>query len=857
MDVLKLFRPGIIRNFEGTKKLNYYGMFKYNLKIAWRSAIRQKQFTLLNLLGLTIGIATALTIALYVQNELSYDSFHEKAARIYRVNQPNIWGDWNERASSTGPNVAVALREEAPEFEEVTRVMSQGPQIVRIERPAKNLVFNEKDIFAVEENFFDVFTFNFIAGDKSATSHPNQAVLTEEAAKRYFGADINPSDVIDRSFEVKRWDGSWQLFLVKAIIEDVPSTSHIQFELLVSLKSYQEQMDFHGWKWIWTTFSTYGLVHEGTDIAALEQKIQQIPPKWAAPTTERIFNQSFEDFTDGHPWKLGLQPLNEIYSAGNPEVHFLGPTGNPLFIKIFSSIGVLVLLLSAINFMNLSTARSSTRAKEIGVRKVMGSRRKSLYNQFILESTLFVAVGTFAAIILVNFSLHWFNDLADKELDLASVIGQPFAIGVLIAFVLILGVLSGSYPALYLSSFSPIRVLKGKAIQGFKGKLLRNGLVVFQFTISIGLIICSSFVQKQLSYASTLDLGIDKNNILQIHNIDRFGFDTEVIKNKLASIPAAEKVGKSFGLPPNIFSGDRYKAVGDEQVVQFSNVRTEEDFLDLLGLEFVAGRNFDPSFPTDKYKVIINEAAAKAVNWNIDASIVGKRLALASGSEDEFEVIGVVKDFNFNSLKQEIAPLVVIHHLNDKVWDYGAGRSYLSMRLNPEVLKSTDDINKLILQIEAELAQVDPNVPFEYSFMDQDFERTFRFEQKMGSVLNVFTLIAMIIGCLGLFGLAAFSAEQRIKELSIRKVLGAKISSLVILFSSEFVRLILISTLLAVPLAWLSVDHWLSSFAYRTPVEPWVFIVAISGALVVAVATVSYQSLRVSRKNPAETLKDE
>lgn len=865
MDVMRLFRPGIIRKFEGTQKLNYYGMLKHNIKITWRNALRQKQFTTLNLLGLTMGIATAIVICLFIVDELTYDTFHEKGDRIYRVNQPNIWGEWDVWASNTGPNVATALKEDAPEFEEVTRVLSQGAQIVKPSTDKDDhTTFKEEQFYSAESNFFDVFSFGLIAGDpRTALKEPNSVVLTRETANKYFGVDKSPSDVIGEQINVKDWDGSWKTYSVTAVAKNVPAKSHIQFDLLVSLSSHDELMELHGWKWIWTAFSTYGLVSKGVDVAALEEKLQAIPPKWAPPTTERIFNQSFEEFTAGNPWKLGLQPLREIYISGDPDYHSFGPSGNPLFVRIFAGIGILVLLLSAINFMNLSTARSSIRSKEVGVRKVLGSARHELIRQFTLESILYVLVSTIIAIGLVHFSLDWFNEITLKEMSADILLESPTSIGILVIFIVVLGVIAGCYPAFYLSAFRPINALKGQSSQGFKGKSLRNILVVFQFSISIALIICSAFVQKQMSYASSLDMGFEKENILQVHNIEQFGFDTKIIKSSLESTIGINGVGKSFGVPPNIWSGDRYKAVaGNEQVVQLSNVRTEGDYLKLLNLQFLAGRNFDAAHPSDKYKIILNETATKLLGWGdhstyLEDSPVGKKIALASGNEEEFEVIGVVKDFNFNSIRSEIKPLIIIHHENDVVWDYGAGRSFYSLKIDPAIAKSPNDLMTIVEDVESKLAAIDPSIPFEFSFLDEGFELMFRFEQKMSKVLNLFTFMSLAIGCLGLFGLAAFSAEQRTKELGIRKVLGASISQLILKFSSEFTKLVIISIVIATPLAWYLVSQWLKDFAYSTPLELWVFAVATLGAMVIAIVTVGYQALITAKRNPAETLKDE
>ncbi len=836
-------------------------MFQSLFKIAWRNALRQKQFTILNILGLTLGIATTVFIALYIDDELSYDTFHEKGDRIYRVNQPNIWGDWDDWASNTGPNVATALKTDIPEFEEVTRLLSLGNQTVR--GINHDRVFKERRVYAAEENFFDVFTFPLLSGDQNtAFDRPNTVVLTQETVSKYLGDQVGPDEAISKIISIKNYLGEWVDYEVVGVAAEIPTRSHIQFDALVSMKSEQEMMEMHGWKWIWTAFSTYVLVNENVDLLALTNKMQELPPKWAPPTTERIFNQTFEEFTKEYPWKLALQPLRNIYISPEPQYQMFGLTGNPEIVRIFGAVGVLVLILSVINFMNLSTARSTTRSKEVGVRKVLGSSRKTLVYQFVLESVFYVATSTLLALTMVYFALPAFSSLADKQMTLGYYFQFPVTYVILTVFVLIVGILAGSYPSFYLSSFQPVETLKSKLNTGRTGKGIRNGLVVLQFTISITLIICTFFVQKQLDYSSKLDVGFAKDNILQLHNIEQFGFDTDHINQRLESNPAFIKVGKSYGLPPNIYSGDRYKAQGSEEVVQLNNVRLEEDYLDLLGVTFLAGQNFDAGRPTDKYKVVLNEKAVAMLGWgNSDQysenSPVGKVMALASGDEDEFEVIGVVKDFNFSDLKQEIAPLVVIHHHNDKVWDYGAGRSFISLKIDSNVVNRKSDLDKLLLDLEDQMRSIDASVPFEYTFMDQDFEQAFRTEQRMATVLNVFTVMAMVIACIGLFGLAAFSAEQRTKELGIRKVLGAAVLNLVRTFSTEFTRLVLIAIFLATPAAYFTVRWWLSDFAYRTPIDWWVFAVAIIGALLLATGTISFQSFKVAYQNPVDALKDE
>ncbi len=836
-------------------------MLKNYFKIIWRSLIREKQFAFLNILGLTIGVTSCFIVGLYVYSEITYDNFHEKGDRIYRVNQSHIWGDWNDQYASTGPNVAVALKKDVPEFEEITRILSVGAQTMRRKNStAVSNIFKEEQSFLAEENFLNVFSFEFKNGNvQTALKEPMSMVITEETATRYFGNE----DPIGKQLEVRETDGSWNTFTVTAVLADVPNNSHLQFDILISLSTIKERLQNDNWLWAWTGFSTYGVVKEGTDIDVLRNKIQAIPPKWAALTTKRLFSQSYEEFTAGKEWKLYLQPLQDTYLSDTPDVHAFGPNGNPQFVKLFSAIGILILFLCSINFMNLSTARSSKRAKEVGIRKVLGSERQRIIKQFILESTLFVAASTIFALVLVQISLSGFNAIADKELSMIPLLGNPICIAIIIAFILSLGIFSGSYPAFYLSAFRPIETFKGKVTSVFKGKNLRNGLVVFQFTISIALIICAFFVQKQLSYTSSLDLGLIKNNVLQIHNIEQLGDKATTLKTTLETNPVFTDVGTSYGVPPNIWSGDKYRAFGPENPsLHFTDVRTEGDFLEVLGLEFLAGRNFDPERINDKYGVVLNEEAVKVLGWGTQDtyttdSPIGKYVAMTNEQASKMKVLGVVKDFNFSTTKEKIGPLIMLHKDNDWVWNHGRGRTFLAARIDPKAIQDTAELKVLIEDIREAMLKMDASVLFEYSFMDQEFEKTFIAEQRMATVLNIFTILALIIACLGLFGLAAFTAEQRIKELGIRKVLGAKASELALLFSSEFTKLVLLSVLLASPISYFLVNEWLKDFAYRTPIDIWVFTLAAISAMVITIITVSFQTIKTAMANPVNSLRSE
>lgn len=835
-----------------------HAMFSGNMfRIAWRNAVRHKQFTILNLLGLTIGIATCIAIGLYVYDESTYDTFYPKVDRIYRVNQPMIWGDWTTKFAHTGPGVAEAIREDIPEFEEVTRIYNPGESTVRVpgEHPS---TFVEASFYWADPNVFHVFDFPFVHGNPStALKETNSVVITERTAQRYFGSD----DAMGKIIELKSNDSTLVPYTVTGVMKNIPAKSHLDADVFASVNTIP-LFKTNSWTWIWTIFATYGVVKEGTDIAALTEKMQALPPKWAAATTQRIFNQDFNSYTDGKKWFLDLQPVRDIYLSSSPAWHRFGPSGNPQFVVIFSVIGILVLMLSCINFMNLSTARSGTRAKEVGIRKVLGSDKSILIRQFIVESTLYVFVATIVALGLVQLSLGAFNLLADKQLSLVSHFSDIKFIGVLFAFVVGLGMLAGSYPAFYLSAFQPSETLKGKVRAGFRRSAVRNGLVIFQFTVSIALIICTFFVQKQLSFAGTMNVGIVKDHVLQLQYMEQLP-DVNALKNQLESNPAFTEVALSHTVPPNVWEGDRYKAEGpDQPVMDLSYLRCDERYLPLLGVEFVLGRNFDVTNPEDRHKIILNETAVRSLGWGTPDqwtkdSPLGKHVVQAFGKEDKLEVIGVVKDFNFNPVRDKILPLLVMHRDNDLHWSYHSGPLYLSMRINPTSVKSNDDLQQIIDDVHAKVKAIDPSMIFQYSFMDEGFDNSFRTEQRMGVVLNMFTALAVVIACLGLFGLAAFAAEQRLKELGIRKVMGAKVYELVFLFSSEFTKLVLIAILLATPVAWYFTDRWLSSFAYRTPVDIWVFIVAAASALAIAGITVSYQAIAAAKTNPVETLRNE
>lgn len=832
-------------------------MLRNMFTLAWRNATRHKQFALLNILGLSIGITASIVIVLYIINQYSFDSFHSKADRIYRVNQPMIWGDWNEQFASTGPNLAIALRADVPEFEQVTRLHTPGDLVVSYQ-PDDNVPvsFTESNVLVAEGNFFKIFDFKAVRGNLNyALELPGSMVITKETSIKYFGSE----EAVGKTLLVNQ-AGDKKAFKVTAVLEDIPANSHIQFDMLASMTSF-DNIRQRQHQWIWTTFVTYGLVAPGTNINALEAKIQSIPPKWATQEIENVFGQTYDEYIKGKAWTLHLQPLKDVYIHTPASGNRVGPSGNILYIRIFTAVGALILLLCSINFMNLSTAKSANRAKEVGIRKVLGSEKGSLIRQFIFESVLYVGVSTVIALVVTEISLDAFNVIANTELSLYQYANSPLAIAIIASFVVLLGVAAGSYPAFYLSSFSPIKVLKGKLSNGFKGTMLRNSLVVVQFTISVALITSTFFVQKQLNYVSNLNLGFESENILQIQNMEMLSPEQqETFETMLGSNPAFDKVGLSDMVPPQVWNEDKYKAYGpDTEVITLNRIRCDEGYLDLLDLNFVQGRNFDKTRGTDQHKVILNASAVKALGWeypiNPNNSPVGQHITFPNSNQALFEVIGVVEDFNFNSVRFEISPLLIINEDNDYMWE--GGKDFISARINPQVVQNRADLTSQINSIKQILGEINPSIPFEYSFMDQQFEANFKTEQQMGQILNIFTIMALSIACLGLFGLSAFASEQRKKELGIRKVLGASVQQLVASFTREFSVLIVISILIASPLAYFFIRNWLANFAYKTPIEAWVFVLVGITSVVIAWLTIGVHSINSARQNPAEVLRDE
>ncbi|MEQ8472604.1 MAG: FtsX-like permease family protein [Marinoscillum sp.] len=837
-------------------------MFKATLRVLSRN----KKHTVINIIGLTLGIAVCILVGLYIQYEHTFDSFHSKEGRIYRINQSMIWGDWDEQMSSTGPNVALALKADVQEIEAITRVLKPEGFVVSSDVQGDVNSFLAEDLLVADPDFFTIFSFHMMEGDaSSALAAPYQIVVTEDIAKKHFGKESALGKVLYLKGTVlesnNQQDPKALPFTVSGIIANVPDQSHIQFDMVASASSFNE-IKMNESTWAWTAFVDYALVKEHVDVNELEQKLQSIPQKWAGSTLERLFGQTFDELhASNRSWKLFLQPLEDVYLGSAKTGNLLGPLGDEKTVRSFAAIGILILVLCSINFMNLSTAQSSNRAKEVGIRKVLGAQRKSLVLRFLSEAILLVSLSTVLGISLAEVFIDPFNQISGKSLNLTSHLTDPLFVSVIIGFSSLLGVLTGSYPAFFLSSFRPLNSLKGTFAKGFNGRSIRNALVVFQFTITIALIIGTVFIKKQLNYVSQFNLGYDKEQVIQFHNIEHLSPDVQVLKNLLVSNTAISAVGQSHQSPPNILRGDIISTnQAIEHPIETSRMKIDESYFDLLDVKLIAGRNFENNRTTDVHNtVILNAEAVRVLGWGTpdtygNDSPIGKYVY---NGRAKFEVIGVTQDFHYRSPKYKIDPLIVYHIDNENLPDSGTNPSILSLKINVNSINSGEEMTELIASIKNEISALDPFFPLEYSFLDQEFENSFRNEQQVNSIMNAFTTMALIIACLGLYGLAIFSAEQRTKELSIRKVLGASVAQIMLVFSTDFTRLVLIGFLISAPVAWYLVDLWLAKFAYRTPIDAWVFVFAGFAGLVISWVTIGFQSISVANKNPVESLKDE
>ena len=807
-------------------------MFHNYLKIALRNLWRHKAFSAINILGLAIGLATCLIILLFVTHELSYDRYHEKADRIVRVIFRGSFQGAQIREGSVMPPTARTLLADYPEVLAATRIQHGGAPMVSYGTKS----FKEAGFAYVDANFFGVFTLPWLQGDpQTALAQPHTMVISRTAAQKYFGQ----ADPIGKVLHLKTWKQSYR---VTGVINQVPANSHFHFDFFASMASVA---DAKSSSWMTSNYYTYLVLPAGYDYKRLEAKLPQVVEKYMGPQVQQAFGMNLSQFRQkGNDIGLFLEPLTAIHLHSDV-TNDLEPHGDLRSVYIFGAIAVFMLLIACINFMNLSTAGASRRAREVGIRKVLGSVRGELVRQFLLESILVTLIALMLAVGLVQLALPVFNGLAGKELVL-NLAAHPVLVPGLLLFGLVVGLLAGSYPAFFLSAFQPVAVLKGRFTSGKNSVSFRSSLVVFQFFVSIALMISTILVYQQLQYIWNKDLGYNKEQVLVLPETWVLGKQEEVFRNKLLQDPRVLRVSASGYLPAGPSYGNNnmvYTEDNPSKLVKNLKYEVDPQYIPTLGMHLAAGRNFSRELASDSAAVILNESAVRALGWEKDP--LGRRLTDFVNNEGEkatYRVIGVVKDFHFKSFHERISPLIMI-----------LGRHTGSLIVKAK----TRDMAGLLAAMKTEWASLTADAPFTDSFQDERFRQTYEQERKLGSILAIFAGLTIFIACLGLLGLAIFTGQQRTKEIGIRKVLGASVANILILLSKDFLKLVVIANLMAWPLAWWGMQQWLQDYAYRIGIGWWVFVLAGLAALLIALLTIGFQAIRTAWTNPVNALRSE
>ncbi|HXD79404.1 MAG TPA: ABC transporter permease [Puia sp.] len=803
-------------------------MLKSYFKTAWRNLKKNRVFSLINIAGLSVGISVCYIIMLYVQDELSFDRYNKHADRIARIQfKANLNGGDIREAGVMAP-VAATLKRDFPEVEDATRLMFFGGATVTL-GPKK---FKNDLLAGGDPNYFNIFTLPLIEGDAAtALAQSHTVVLSKEVARKYFGA----ADPVGKAIEI---NGDSVLFKVTGIFDKVPVNSHFHFDILASMVGFAPALSD---SWMMGTFYTYVLLRKGTELAALQAKFPAMVEKYMGPQIQREMGMSLQQFrTKGNELGFTLQPLTAIHlhpTATNE----LEPAGNSSYVYIFGAIAVFMLLIACINFVNLATAGATKRAKEVGVRKVIGSERSQLVAQFLLESALLVAIAMAISCALIYAALPVFNEIAGKSLAFSLNLQTA---GMLLGFGLITGIAAGLYPAFFLSSFKPISVLKGRLSSNNNGFGLRSGLVVFQFVISVSLIIGTIVVYRQMNFIRNKDLGYVKEQVMTIPNSYLLGNNERVFRDMMLRDPQVLNATLSFykpAGPSNLNNTMMYPKGHDNLTTRMIGYHVDEQYIPTLGMKIVAGRNFSRGMSTDSTGVVLNEAGARALGLTASNEI-GADVVIENsdrGTNHPYKVIGVVKDFNFQSLHFAIAPLI--------------------MTLEPEggliVKVRTGDISGLLGRMKKQWDTFNTGEPFTYSFLDALYDKTYNTEEKTGSIMDIFASLTVLVACLGLFGLVTFTAEQRVKEIGVRKVLGASVSQITRMLSADFLKLVLIACLIAFPISWWGSAKWLQTFAYQTTLGWWIFGLAGCAALLIALITLSFQAVRAATANPVSSLR--
>lgn len=805
-------------------------MLRNYLKIALRNLWRNKTYSAINLAGLALGLASCLLITFYVIDELSFDRFYGNADRVFRLNADIRFGGADAHYATTPVPMGPAAVRTYPQIERMARIRDESPGMIWKGQEK----IQERQVYA-DSTLFEVLGLPLLHGNMAkALTQPGSVVITEKMAKKYFGV----SDAIGKSLLV----GGTKHYQVTGVLPDFPENSHLRADVFYSMTDYPDNLSDN---WLSNNYLTYFLLRPGASPVEVERQLNELYRKYAGPQALKTLGATFADLEKtGNSVKYSLIALTDIHLHSGREAE-LSPNGSIQYVYIFSAIALFILVIACINFMNLATARSAHRAREVGVRKVLGSMSRDLIGQFLTESILLSLMACTIAVLLVEMALPTFNNLADKHLTLGllqSFYVFPFLIGI----ALFTGLLAGSYPAFYLSSFQPAAVLKGKLTAGMRSGRLRSSLVVFQFFASVFLVMCTLVIYRQLRFIQEKQVGFDREQVVILN--DTYGAPAKQLKEELSRISGVESTTVGGYLPvPSWRSNDTFFPEGEinqEKAVTMQSWDIDTDYLRTMGMQLLSGRGFRADMATDSNAVILNESAVRLFRLQ---KPVGSHIAEISeretGKTRELTVIGVVRNFNYESLREQVGAL------SFRLGKVPQGST--SLRLRAGEIPATLD------QVKQVWNRLMPGQPFAPKFMDEAFDGIYRSEQRIGTVFLSFALMAIFIACLGLFGLSAFTAEQRTKEIGIRKVLGASITQILLLLSKDFARLVIIAALLAFPLGWLAMDNWLQGFAFRVGISWWIYAVAGLLALSIALLTIASQSIRAASVNPVKSLKSE
>lgn len=811
------------------------------LKLFVRTIRRNKLFATVNILGLTIGFFASTIIYLYVLGELDYDKFHENGERIYRINQTFIWGEDNPaQFSSTGPGVAFAINEAIPEVEQVVRVHTPTISSITFEINGEKKFFNDEWVFAADSNFFEFFSFPLKYGDaQTALMQPRSAILRSKTAIKFFG-DIDPTGKMLKLNEEDSYT------ITGVIADNIPNSYLDNFDVLISLSSF-DRMERVDDNWMWTMFETFIMIDENATLASVEEKLQALPEKYAATTLGWMGYTWDEYIAIGKKWELFIHPLTDIYLHSDNVINRLSGTGDLKIVFALIGSAIFLVILSCINFINLSTAQFTTRAKGIALRKVLGVSKIQISRRFFTESLFYCLISLITALVLI----HYFVPIINQSLGTTIAFDpfqQPELILFIIGLVIVICGITGFYPFTFFNSFQPVKTLKGELKTGKKGVAIRNGMLVTQYVLSFILIICSLTIYDQLNFFLNKDLGFEKENLITIENV-HWTTSPESFVEELQSIDGVEFSSYCDGVPMLITNGDQF--IPDEPdagSLPLNYAVGDENYIQTIGLELLVGRGFDKSYSTDSTAVVLNETAAEAIGWTIDESILNKKITNWSGT---YHVIGVMKDFNYWTLYAPIEPFAIFNTTSRAQGGRPLTRAALRFtgseaslaRANEEIVNKWDEFAT--------------NRPLETRILADHYKSGYQQETQFRDVLAFFSLLTIIIASLGLFGIVVFSVEQKLKEIGVRKVLGASVSGLIVLFSKHYVKLLIFAFLIATPAGYFFMEKWLEGFTYRIELNPFTYLVSFSILLSISLIISVYHTMKASLRNPSEVLKDE